>query len=126
VVIVAQENANDFRQYIGRFNDMPLAPQAPSTAAALPAAAVLQARQAASTVSVDSMYHSLNVGPVHVVMFSSEAYFYLSPHGLPLVAQQYAWLEADLAAVDRTVTPWIITMAHRPLYWCVVTVLHMW
>jgi len=72
------------------------------------------------------MYHSLNVGPVHVVMFSSEAYFYLSPHGLPLVAQQYAWLEADLAAVDRTVTPWIITMAHRPLYWCVGTALHLW
>jgi hypothetical protein len=114
-----QENANDFRQYIGRFNDMPLAPQASTAAAAPPAAALLQARQAASTVSVDSMYHSINVGPVHVVMFSSEAYFYLSPHGLPLVAQQYAWLEADLAAVDRTITPWIITMAHRPLYWCV-------
>lgn len=57
---------------------------------------------------VDSMWHSFNAGPVHVVMFSSEAYFWLSAHGLPIVAQQYAWLEADLAAVDRSVTPWVI------------------
>jgi hypothetical protein len=30
--------------------------------------------------------------------------------------QQYQWLAADLAAVDRTKTPWIIAMSHRPMY----------
>ena len=30
--------------------------------------------------------------------------------------QQYQWLAADLAAVDRTKTPWIIAMSHRAMY----------
>src|SRR3981081_2479671 len=29
---------------------------------------------------------------------------------------QTAWLAADLAAVDRTKTPWIIVAGHRPWY----------
>ena len=29
---------------------------------------------------------------------------------------QYQWLEKDLAAVDRTKTPWVIAMTHRPMY----------
>lgn len=30
--------------------------------------------------------------------------------------EQYKWLAADLAAVDRTRTPWVVAMAHRPMY----------
>jgi hypothetical protein len=30
--------------------------------------------------------------------------------------QQYKWLAADLAKVDRCKTPWIIAMSHRPMY----------
>lgn len=30
--------------------------------------------------------------------------------------EQIAWLRDDLAAVDRTQTPWIIAMSHRPMY----------
>ena len=29
---------------------------------------------------------------------------------------QYQWLEKDLAAVDRTKTPWVFAMTHRPMY----------
>lgn len=29
---------------------------------------------------------------------------------------QYQWLADDLASVDRTKTPWIIAMSHRPMY----------
>ncbi|TVY90126.1 Acid phosphatase [Lachnellula willkommii] len=29
---------------------------------------------------------------------------------------QYQWLAKDLASVDRTKTPWIIAMSHRPMY----------
>lgn len=30
--------------------------------------------------------------------------------------QQLAWLAEDLASVNRTKTPWIIAMSHRPMY----------
>lgn len=30
--------------------------------------------------------------------------------------EQVKWLAADLAAVNRTTTPWIIAMSHRPMY----------
>ncbi len=29
---------------------------------------------------------------------------------------QYQWLAQDLASVDRTKTPWLIVMTHRPMY----------
>ena len=29
---------------------------------------------------------------------------------------QYQWLAKDLASVDRTKTPWVIAMGHRPMY----------
>ena len=31
---------------------------------------------------------------------------------------QHAWLEADLAAVDRSITPWVILGGHRPVSSC--------
>lgn len=29
---------------------------------------------------------------------------------------QYQWLAKDLAAIDREKTPWVLAMAHRPMY----------
>ncbi|KAL4782338.1 Metallo-dependent phosphatase-like protein [Aspergillus varians] len=29
---------------------------------------------------------------------------------------QYKWLKKDLAAIDRTKTPWVFVMSHRPMY----------
>jgi hypothetical protein len=29
---------------------------------------------------------------------------------------QWQWLQADLAAVDRRITPWLLVMGHRPMY----------
>lgn len=29
---------------------------------------------------------------------------------------QYKWLKKDLESVDRTKTPWVIAMSHRPMY----------
>jgi acid phosphatase len=30
--------------------------------------------------------------------------------------EQYQWLKKDLAKVDRSKTPWVIAMSHRPMY----------
>ena len=57
-------------------------------------------------------YFSFDVGPAHIISFSSEAYFWQVWE----VERQFEWLKADLAAVNRSVTPWVITMAHRPMY----------
>ena len=60
----------------------------------------------------NGVYYSFDMGPAHIVSFSSEAYFWQ----LWEVEKQYEWLKKDLAAVDRSKTPWVITMAHRPMY----------
>ena len=57
-------------------------------------------------------FYSFDVGPVHFVAISSEAYFWQYWQ----VAQQWAWLQSDLKRVNRTRTPFIVTMAHRPMY----------
>ena len=56
-------------------------------------------------------WYSYTVGLVHFVAMSSEAYFFYKGWEV-----QYAWLEADLAAVDRSVTPWIVVYGHRSIY----------
>ncbi|EIW65876.1 hypothetical protein TREMEDRAFT_46104 [Tremella mesenterica DSM 1558] len=30
--------------------------------------------------------------------------------------EQYQWLQSDLASVDRSKTPWVFAMSHRPMY----------
>lgn len=30
--------------------------------------------------------------------------------------EQYQWLVKDLAAINRTKTPWVLAMTHRPMY----------
>jgi hypothetical protein len=36
-----------------------------------------------------------------------------SEHDITEGSEQYAWLAADLAAVNRSVTPWVVVTAHR-------------
>lgn len=55
------------------------------------------------------LYYSFNIGPVHWVMASSYSPFTAG-------SAQYEWLQADLAAVDRTVTPWVFLGTHAPWY----------
>ena len=57
-------------------------------------------------------YYSFDVGPVHFIALSSEAYFWQ----YWIVEQQYEFLKRDLASVNRTKTPWIVTFGHRPFY----------
>ena len=58
-------------------------------------------------------YYSVDVGLNHLVFLSSEV-LALGPYGGVTVAAQSAWLAADLAAVDRAKTPWVVAILHRP------------
>lgn len=70
-------------------------------------------------------WYSLNYGTAHFVMIDTETDFPAAPdeHD-PLYAgpfgaardRQLAFLEADLAAVDRAATPWVVVSGHRPWY----------
>ena len=50
--------------------------------------------------------YSVNVGNVHVIVFSTE-------HDFLTGSDQYNWMAADLEAVNRTLTPWVIVTGHR-------------
>ena len=57
----------------------------------------------------DTPWYSFNHGAVHFVMMSSE-------HDFTTNSEQWKWIEADLAAVDREATPWVLMSSHRPMY----------
>ena len=54
-------------------------------------------------------WYSFDYGTVHFVIISTE-------HNFTAGSKQYKWIENDLATVDRSVTPWIILVGHRPMY----------
>jgi len=76
-------------------------------------------RAARGLNSGSSRWYSFDRGPVHFVVIDTDAY------GFDEVAyvldQQYTWLEADLLAVDREATPFIVLMGHRPMYCTSIT-----
>lgn len=55
-------------------------------------------------------------GLVHFVLVSSEVYMSVQAHSAGLAIEQAEWLERDLAAVDRSVTPWVALGLHQPFY----------
>ncbi|XP_035388913.1 acid phosphatase type 7 isoform X1 [Electrophorus electricus] len=67
----------------------------------------------------EGLWYSWNIGSAHIISFSTEVYFYLE-YGLDLLFRQYEWLKGDLEEANkpenRAARPWIITMAHRPMY----------
>ncbi|KAF0684440.1 Aste57867_23581 [Aphanomyces stellatus] len=72
---------------------------------------------------VHNMWYSWVHGPVHFISISSETDYPDAPtnnKGTTVkngeFGNQLAWLEATLAAVNRTLTPWVIVGGHRPLY----------
>ena len=53
--------------------------------------------------------YSFEQSLVHTVMLSSE-------HNMTIGSAQYNWLERDLSAVNRSITPWLVVELHRPIY----------
>ncbi|CAH1793192.1 unnamed protein product [Owenia fusiformis] len=66
-----------------------------------------------------NLWWSFNIGPAHIIAFSTEVYFYTS-YGTAQIMNQFSWIEQDLIEANkpenRQARPWIITMGHRPAY----------
>ncbi len=61
------------------------------------------------SVTAAQGYYSLNSGAAHFVMMNNEV---ASEPG----TDQYNWLVADLASVDRDETPWVVLLGHRQMW----------
>lgn len=115
-----QKNFTDFMVRFG--NNMPTA--FPSTSE--DAQAKINANKAKQLAN-PPFWFSFEYGMAHVIMIDTETDFADAPDGPdgsaglnsgPFGApnQQLQFLEADLASVDRSVTPWVIVGGHRPWY----------
>lgn len=59
--------------------------------------------------STSPLWYSVKRASAHIIVLSSySAYGNYTP--------QYRWLQQELAAVDRTKTPWLIVLMHSPWY----------
>jgi len=71
---------------------------------------------AKNSQSTNMMYYSFNDDLVHFTSIDTEMYHYCNGTATlcnEQVQTQLDWLEADLAAVDRSKTPWIIVLGHK-------------
>ncbi len=59
--------------------------------------------------SNSSFWYSFDTPLVHWVAFSGESWTMSAEQ----LAEQEAWLRADLAKVDRAVTPWVLSFSHK-------------
>ena len=68
---------------------------------------------------VNNHFWSYNIGPVHLIAFSTE-FLHYPQFGTAQIMNQYRWLENDLKRSNepenRAKHPWIITAGHRPIY----------
>lgn len=75
-----------------------------------------QGQQLAANASQSASvrFYSFDYGPLHVALFDTDAWVYAPV--FPLSTLQHAWLKADLAAVNRSKTPWVVVVGHRAMY----------
>lgn len=57
----------------------------------------------------DKPWYSFDFGPIHFLQYSTE-------HDFAPGSEQHTFVLSDLAAVDRTKTPWLVVGGHRPIY----------
>lgn len=115
-----QQNFTDFMNRFGHTMPLPFASVSNYTAAKASA-------QKAKALANPPFWYSFEYGMTHIVMFDTETDFKDAPDGPdgsagldggPFGApnQQIDFLNADLASVDRRITPWLIVAGHRPWY----------
>ena len=59
----------------------------------------------------NNRYYSFSRGLTHFVVFSAEAYVFSV--NASFLSNQLRFVKADLAAVDRSVTPWVVALVHK-------------
>lgn len=115
-----QTNFTDFMHRFGK--TMPSAFQSSSSNTT-----AQQQAQKAQSLAQPPFWYSFEYGMAHITMIDTETDFPNAPDGQsgsagldsgPFGAphQQLDFLAADLASVDRTVTPWVIVAGHRTYY----------
>eukprot|EP00244_Chara_vulgaris_P002338 TRINITY_DN1408_c0_g1_i6.p1 TRINITY_DN1408_c0_g1~~TRINITY_DN1408_c0_g1_i6.p1 ORF type:complete len:617 (+),score=86.88 TRINITY_DN1408_c0_g1_i6:193-1851(+) len=67
------------------------------------------ANTALKNAGLDTPWYSVDYGPIHFVVMSTE-------HDFKDGSAQFSFLEQDLASVNRRRTPWVIFSGHRPMY----------
>ncbi|KAB8074926.1 Metallo-dependent phosphatase-like protein [Aspergillus leporis] len=117
------EGQRNFTAFIHRFDET--MPTAFSSMSSNTTAQTLAKK--AQGLANPPFWYSFEYGMVHITMIDTETDFPSAPDGPDGSAhldsgpfgqsgQQLEFLEADLASVDRTVTPWVIVAGHRPWY----------
>ena len=59
----------------------------------------------------NNRFYSFNKGLTHFLVFTAEAYLYARDEAF--LANQLAFMKADLAAVDRSATPWVVGLVPK-------------
>ena len=59
----------------------------------------------------NNRYYSFNRGLTHFLVFTAESYVYSV--NAAFNENQLAFMKADLAAVDRKRTPWVVALVHK-------------
>lgn len=62
---------------------------------------------------VGKQWYSFNYANAHIVVLDDS-----TANEAIITGEESTWLRADLAAVNRSVTPWVFVMHHRPAYSC--------
>ena len=65
----------------------------------------------ANSGSGNNLYYSFSQGLTHFIVFSAEAYAH--SQSAAFLANQLSFMKADLAAVNRSATPWVVGLVHR-------------
>ncbi|CAK9311464.1 unnamed protein product [Citrullus colocynthis] len=57
----------------------------------------------------DKPWYSIEIASVHFTIISTE-------HNFSINSPQYEWMKNDMVSVNRSRTPWLIFIGHRPMY----------
>lgn len=121
--LLCPEGQKNFTDFMNRFGQT--MPSAFASSSSSTAAAALAVK--AQALANPPFWYSFEYGMVHFVMFDTETDFNDAPDApggsqaldagpFGFTNQQLEFLAADLASVDRTVTPWLVVGGHRPWY----------
>ena len=123
ILELCPEGQKNFTDFMHRFDRTMPTPFASSSSNATAQSLASKAK----SLALPPFWYSFEYGMAHIVMINTETDFPDAPDGKdgsskldggPFGSpnQQIEFLKADLASVDRTVTPWVIVAGHRPWY----------